>query len=103
MSLEFFEKKIYVSCLCPQGVITRLIDGGDNPNKFLMPDAITAEECADAVVNSLEKEEFLILPHKEVGEYIVKKAETRDRWLHTMRKIRAKVLEEKGQFYEKGN
>ena len=52
MSLEFYEKGIYVSCLCPQGVITRLIDGEDNPNKFLMADAITAEACADAVVKA---------------------------------------------------
>ena len=101
-SIEFGDKGIYVSCLCPQGVITRLIDGEDNPNKFLMADAISAEDCADAVVKSLEKEEFLILPHKEVGDFIVKKAETRDRWLYTMRKIRNAVLEERENFTKKG-
>ena len=95
MSLEFYEKGIYVSCLCPQGVITRLIDGDDNPNKFLMADAITVEQCADAVVKSLEKEEFLILPHAEVAEYIVNKAENRDRWLHKLRKMRRLVLSER--------
>ena len=93
MSLEFHEKGIYVSCLCPQGVITRLIDGADNPNKFLMPEAITAEACADAVIKALEAETFLILPHAEVAEYIVKKAENRDRWLHQLRKMRNYVLE----------
>ncbi len=92
MSLEFFEQGIYVSCLCPQGVITRLIDGADNPNSFLMPEAITAEQCADAVINALEAETFLILPHTEVAGYIVNKAENRDRWLHSLRKIRAAVL-----------
>ena len=101
-SIEFANKGIYVSCLCPQGVITRLIDGEDNPNKFLMADAISAGACADAVVESLEKEEFLILPHREVSEYIVKKAETRDRWLHAMRKIRNAVLEERENFTKKG-
>lgn len=95
-ALEFFEKGIYVSCLCPQGVITRMIDGEDNPNKFLMADAISVEECADAVVKALEAETFLILPHAEVAEYIVNKAENRDRWLHQLRKVRKAVLTSRG-------
>jgi len=61
----------------------------------LLAEAITAEECAAAVVEALEKETFLILPHAEVAEYIVKKAENRDRWLHSLRKIRADVLSAK--------
>lgn len=90
-----FGDKIYVSCLCPQGVKTDLIMGADNPNSFLMPEAISAEECADAVVKAFEKETFLILPHVEVADYIVKKAENRDRWLHSLRKMRAAVLSAK--------
>lgn len=100
LAIEFGEK-IYVSCLCPQGVITQLIDGENNPNKFLMAEAITAEACADAVVKALEAESFLILPHAEVAEYIVKKAENRDRWLHSLRKIRQAVLAEKSRFANK--
>jgi NAD(P)-dependent dehydrogenase (short-subunit alcohol dehydrogenase family) len=91
-AIEFGERGIYVSCLCPQGVKTRLIDGENNPNKFLMADAISAEDCAETVVKSLEKEEFLILPHAEVGEYIVKKAANRERWLGAMKKMRRGVL-----------
>ncbi|HVE59657.1 MAG TPA: SDR family oxidoreductase, partial [Pyrinomonadaceae bacterium] len=92
LSIEFHEKGIYVSCLCPQGVKTRLITGEEGkPNNFLLADAITAEECAEAVVNALEKETFLILPHREVADYIVNKAENRDRWLHSLRKIRTAV------------
>jgi len=90
-AIEFGEK-IYVSCLCPQGVKTDLIMGEDNPNKFLMADAISAEACAEAVVEALENETFLILPHREVADFIVKKAENRDRWLHNLRKMRAAVL-----------
>jgi len=98
LSIEFHERGIYVSCLCPQGVRTRLIEGDEGkPNSFLLPESISAEECADAVVKALEKETFLILPHAEVAEYIVKKAENRDRWLHSLRKIRAAVLSPKSQ------
>lgn len=96
LAIEFAEKGIYVSCLCPQGVKTDLIMGGENnPNGFLTVDAISAAECADAVIKALEKETFLILPHPEVADYIVKKAENRDRWLHSLRKIRAAVLNSK--------
>jgi len=91
LAIEFGERGIYVSCLCPQGVKTDLIMGESNPNAFLHEGAITAEECAGAVVQALEKETFLMLPHREVAEYIVKKAENRDRWLHSLRKIRAGI------------
>ncbi|CAN5682730.1 SDR family oxidoreductase [soil metagenome] len=93
LSLEFHDKGIYVSCLCPQGVKTNLIASAEGESEnFLMAEAITAEACADAVVKALEKETFLILPHAEVANYIVNKAENYDRWLHSLRKIRAVVL-----------
>lgn len=93
LSIEYAEKGIYVSCLCPQGVKTNLILGGENnPNFFLVPDSITVEECAEAVVKDFETEQFLILPHTEVRQFIIKKAENRDRWLHSLRKIRTAVL-----------
>ncbi len=102
-AIEFGDKGIYVSCLCPQGVQTRLIEceGDDNPNGFLLPGSISPEECADAVVKGLEAETFLILPHKEVAGYIVKKAENRDRWLHLIRKIRSEVLARRKAFFGK--
>lgn len=91
LAIEFGDQ-IYVSCLCPQGVKTDLIMGEDNPNSFLLANAISAEECAESVIDALEKETFLILPHAEVADFIVKKAENRDRWLHSLRKMRAAVL-----------
>lgn len=101
-AIEFGEK-IYVSCLCPQGVKTDLIMGEDNPSNFLLAEAITAEECADVVVTALEKETFLILPHEEVGQYIINKAENRDRWLHSLRKIRNAVLAQREKFLNAKN
>lgn len=104
LAIEFREKGIYVSCLCPQGVKTPMIACGANePENFLMAEAITPEECAEAVIKALEKETFLILPHAEVADYIVKKAENYDRWLHSLRKIRKAVLAEKEKFLSKGN
>ncbi len=92
-AIEFGGQGIYVSCLCPQGVKTNLIATADGePKNFLIAEAITAEVCADAVIKALEAETFLILPHPEVAQYIVNKAENYDRWLHSLRKIRSAVL-----------
>jgi len=93
LSIAYFERGIKVSCLCPQGVKTDLIASAEGePENFLMAEAITAEACADAVVKGLESENFLILPHPEVAQYILNKAENYDRWLHSLRKIRQAVL-----------
>ena len=93
LAIEFGGKGIYVSCLCPQGVKTNMIaSASGEPENFLMAEAITVEACADAVIKALEAETFLILPHPEVADYIVNKAENYDRWLHSLRKIRAAVL-----------
>ncbi|CAN5282556.1 SDR family oxidoreductase [soil metagenome] len=94
LAIEFGDKGIYVSCLCPQGVKTAMIANGEGePENFLMAEAISVEDCAEAVVDALEKESFLILPHAEVADYIVNKAENYDRWLHSLRKIRAAILD----------
>ena len=94
LAIEYYEKGIRVFCLCPQGVKTQLIASAEGePENFLMAEAITAEECVDAVVKGLETENFLILPHAQVAQYIVKKAENYDRWLHSIRKIRSAVFE----------
>jgi NAD(P)-dependent dehydrogenase (short-subunit alcohol dehydrogenase family) len=93
LSIAYHERGIKISCLCPQGVKTDLIASKDGePENFLMAEAITAENCADAVVKGLASEKFLILPHPEVAQYIVNKAENYDRWLHSLRKIRRAVL-----------
>ncbi|MCY7374856.1 MAG: SDR family oxidoreductase [Pyrinomonadaceae bacterium] len=93
LSIAYDERGIKISCLCPQGVKTNLIASADGePENFLMAEAISAETCAEAVVKGLESEKFLILPHPEVAQYIVNKAENYDRWLHSLRKIRNTVL-----------
>ena len=84
---------IKVSCLCPQGVRTRMLLGEDGKGEnFLVEGALDPEEVADIVVPGLEEERFLILPHKEVADYFLRKATDYDRWLRGMRRLQAKVL-----------
>ena len=83
---------IKVSCLCPQGVRTRMLLGEDGEkDSFLKAGSVSVEEVGDAVMQGLESEQFLILPHPEVLEYFRRKAGDYDRWLRGMRKLQARV------------
>jgi hypothetical protein len=46
---------------------------------------LTPEQVADAVIDGLDAERFLILPHPEVSKYEQRRANDRDRWLAGMR------------------
>ena len=93
LSITHGDKGIKVSCLCPQGVRTRMLLGEDGKGEnFLVEGSVSAEEVADVVVAGLAEEKFLILPHPEVAEYIQRKAGDYDRWIRGMRRLQAKVL-----------
>src|SRR5213078_2887983 len=86
---------IKVSCLCPQGVRTpMLLQGvGDNAAESVLASGgvLEPDDVADAVVQGIREERFLILPHPEVAEYMRRKATDPDRWLSGMRRLQARL------------
>ncbi|MEZ5364806.1 MAG: SDR family oxidoreductase [Bryobacterales bacterium] len=81
---------IKVSAVCPQGVRTRMLLGEDGDQEsFLLAGALHAEDVAEAVIEGLAEERFLILPHPEVAEYMRRRGEDHERWLRGMRKLNA--------------
>ena len=88
LSITHGDEGIKVSCLCPQGVRTNMLGNG---GALLGPTAIEPEQVADAVVEGLGAETFLILPHPEVREYFRRKGDDYDRWLAGMRRLQARV------------
>jgi hypothetical protein len=56
-----------------------------------MAGSLSPEEVAEATVQGLSTEQFLILPHAEVAEYFRRKAADYDRWLRGMRRLQASV------------
>lgn len=94
LSITHAGQGIKVSCLCPQGVRTRMLLGEDGQGEnFLVAGSVSAEEVAAAVVEGLADERFLILPHREVADYFQRKANDYDRWLRGMRRLQSNVLD----------
>jgi len=92
LSITYAESGIKVSCLCPQGVRTKMLLGEDGTREsFLLESALTVEEVAEAVVEGLNEERFLILPHAEVAEYFRRKATDYERWLRGMRRLQSRA------------
>ncbi|HEV2141335.1 MAG TPA: SDR family NAD(P)-dependent oxidoreductase, partial [Candidatus Dormibacteraeota bacterium] len=86
---------IRVSCLCPQGVKTEMLAAERRAlgTNFLTEGALEPEAVAEAVVEGVGAERFLILPHPEVAEYFRRKADDYDRWLRGMRRLRSQLLD----------
>ncbi len=87
---------ITVSCLCPQGVRTKMLfpdddDGDVGAETVRSQGVIEPEDVAAAVVDALAEERFLVLPHPEVLDYFQHKAGDYDRWLRGMRKLQART------------
>jgi NAD(P)-dependent dehydrogenase (short-subunit alcohol dehydrogenase family) len=94
LSIAHGDAGLKVSCLCPQGVRTNMLAGADPAmERLLWPAALEPEVVADAVVEGLRAERFLILPHPEVADYFRHKADDYDRWLAGMRKLQRRVID----------
>lgn len=96
LAITHGDEGITVSCLCPQGVRTRMLfpdgDGEDiGASTVRAQGVIEPDDVADAVVAGLADERFLILPHPEVLDYWGRKVDDYDRWLAGMRKLQART------------
>jgi len=92
LAITYGDRGIKVSCLCPQGVRTRMLEGAPGETHAVLDEgAIEPEAVAEAVVAGLADERFLILPHPEVAEYVRRKASDPDRWIRGMRRLQERT------------
>jgi NAD(P)-dependent dehydrogenase (short-subunit alcohol dehydrogenase family) len=101
LAITYGDRGVRVSCLCPMGVNTPLMDAGlalpGEPGAGLRITAASGrvldpDEVAESVVAGLRDERFLILPHPEVHGMLAGKVADHDTWLARMRAVRASVL-----------
>ena len=90
LAITHGEHGLRVTCLCPQAVETAMTAGISGGGVAGVDGMITAEACADALVESISRNEFLCLPHKEVKKYMKRKADDTNRWISGMQRLQAR-------------
>ncbi|MEX2627383.1 MAG: SDR family oxidoreductase [Ilumatobacteraceae bacterium] len=100
LAITYRDQGLRVSCLCPQGVNTRMLEGGDElgdgagGNAVRLSGAVLEPtDVADIVVDAIDDERFYIFPHPEVGDYLRLKGSEPERWLAGMRKLQRRVTD----------
>lgn len=92
LSITHASAGIKVSCLCPQGVRTDMLNRSNGGiADHLRGSAIDPEDVADSVIEGLAEERFLISPHPETLVYFRHKAEDYERWLRGMRRLQNRL------------
>ena len=89
LAIEYGPKGVRVSVLAPQAVRTNMTAGREE-QVAAVDGMMEPEELADCVVKTMAEEKFLILPHSEVHEYMMRKTNDPDRWLNGMQRLKAK-------------
>jgi NAD(P)-dependent dehydrogenase (short-subunit alcohol dehydrogenase family) len=91
LAIEYHDDGVRVSCICPQGVRTPMLEEG--MQEAAAAAALSAggliepEDVADAVVAGINEERFLILPHENVAEFMARKGSDPERWIKGMRRL----------------
>lgn len=109
LSITYGDRGLRVSCLCPQGVNTAMLNPGatDGPAGARQAESLVDSVGADVVraagavlepdevaavtLEAIRAERFLILPHPEVAGYVAHKGADPDRWLAGMRRLQRRV------------
>jgi NAD(P)-dependent dehydrogenase (short-subunit alcohol dehydrogenase family) len=85
MAIMHKDDGINVHCICPQYVKTNMTKGmkvvEEGPDKH-----IEASDVANALLEAMKNEEFLVLPHPVIGQYFQSKAANIDRYIGGMAK-----------------
>ena len=89
LAITHGDQGIKVSVLCPQAVRTAMTAGNED-GVASIDGMMEPETVAEAVVRAIEAEDFLVLPHPEVLEYMRRKTGDYGRWIKGMQKLNRK-------------
>ncbi|WP_329319764.1 SDR family oxidoreductase [Streptomyces sp. NBC_01262] len=92
LAVTYRHRGIHVHAVCPQGVRTDMMRAaGPAGELVLAPSAIEPEAVAEAVLQGIADERFLILPHPEAADYYVARATDPDRWIAGMNRVQRQL------------
>ena len=91
LAITYGDAGVKVSCLCPLGVRTPMLDGAMEDTvgaaALLADELLDPEDVAETVLAAIREERFLILPHPRVAEYMARRGADDDRWIAGMRRL----------------
>jgi NAD(P)-dependent dehydrogenase (short-subunit alcohol dehydrogenase family) len=92
LSITYGHRGLGVSCLCPLGVDTPMLQAEDGARRALLSqDLMSADAVAQVVMQGLAADDFLILPHPQVREFMRRRGQDHGRWLQAMRPLHAQA------------
>ena len=97
LAITHADDGIKVSVVCPQYVKTDLLGLSEEQSKGSLPGVLSPDDCAQVILQGIEQEAFLILPHPEVSQYMSFRGADPDRWVASMSKMRRGLLDEEGK------
>lgn len=89
LAMTHADDGIKLSVLCPQAVHSEMTRGHED-GVASIDGIIDAAEVANACVQAIHSETFLILPHPQVADYLRGKAENYEKWIGGMTKLNRK-------------
>jgi NAD(P)-dependent dehydrogenase (short-subunit alcohol dehydrogenase family) len=96
LALNYGDQGIRVSCLCPNAVYTGMFgrplddEPAAPPDGGALGEVLMPEDVAGTVIEAMDAERFLILPHPRVADSFRRKAADYDAWLdRTRARLRA--------------
>jgi NAD(P)-dependent dehydrogenase (short-subunit alcohol dehydrogenase family) len=91
LAITYGDAGIKVSCLCPLGVRTPMLEGALDDSvggaALLRDELLEPSDVAETVVEAIRDERFLIFPHPQVAKYMAFKGGDNERWLAGMRRM----------------
>lgn len=97
LAVTYGDDGIGVSCLCPMGVDTDMLrsgmtSGGGEGGKVAAAavtgagEVLAPRDVAEQVLDAVAEGTFLITPHADVREFLRRKVDDHDRWIHGMQR-----------------
>ncbi|MDA7963186.1 SDR family oxidoreductase [Ruegeria sp.] len=86
LALTYGNQGIKVSVLCPQAVRS-LMTRGHEDSVAAIDGMLEPDDVAQACVEAIARERFLVLPHPQVSDYMQLKTSDYDRWITGMQNL----------------
>ena len=101
LAIEYGDQGIGVSCVCPMGVNTPLLNSArqspDTTEQLTAnaiihaAEVIAPDRVASVTVDAVREGQFLVLPHPQVIEMYRQKSLDHDRWIDGLRRYQASL------------